>query len=53
LHGNDSKLVFFVDPDKECLIVVVEDATSFGPVVFQTTRFEIFVTTFEEEMVSN
>ena len=37
LHRYDSELVFFVDPDKESLVVVVEDAAGFGPVVLKTT----------------
>ena len=32
LHGDDSKLVLFVNPHKEGLVVVMEDASSTGPV---------------------
>merc|ERR1711981_583622 len=30
LHGDDSKLILFVDPDKECFGCVVEDTTASG-----------------------
>jgi nitrate/nitrite transporter NarK len=53
LHRYDSELVLFVDPDEEGLVVVVEDATGLGPVVLKATRFEIFVTTLKEEVISN
>ena len=32
LHGDDSKLVLFVNPHKEGLVVIMEDASSTGPV---------------------
>lgn len=35
LHRNDAKLVLLVDPDKECLVVVVEDASAVGPVTIE------------------
>jgi len=53
LHGDDTELVLFVDPDKECLGIVVEDSTSLGPLTLETTALEIFVTTLEEEMIGN
>ena len=37
LHRDDSELIFFVDPDKECLVVVVVDTSGFRPVSFKTT----------------
>ena len=32
LHGNNSGMVLFIDPDQEVLGVIVEDATGIGPV---------------------
>jgi len=53
LHGDDSELIFFVDPDEESLVVVVEDTSSLWPVSLKTSRLKIFITTLEEEMISN
>ena len=36
LHGDNSKLIFFVDPDEECFVVVVVDTSGFRPVSFKT-----------------
>ena len=44
-------MVFFVDPDKESLVVVVEDASSSWPVSVEATCFEESVAFFEEEVV--
>ena len=35
LHGDDTQLVFFVDPNEEGLVVVVEDASALRPVSVQ------------------
>ena len=53
MHGDDSKLVFFVDPYKEGLVVVVEDSSSLRPVTVETTCIQESVSFFEEEVVSN
>jgi len=53
LHGDDSKLILLVDPDKESLVVVVEDSSSLWPLSFKTGRLEILITTLEEEMISD
>jgi len=37
LHRNNSQLVFFVDPDEEGLLVVVEDSSALRPVSVETT----------------
>ena len=44
-------MVFFVDPDKERLVVVVEDASSIRPVPVEAASFEESVALFEEEVV--
>ena len=35
LHRDDSKLVLLVDPDQECLLIIVEDASARWPVSVQ------------------
>ena len=53
LHGDDSKLIFFVNPDEESLVVVMEDTSSLWPVSLETAGFEIFVSTLEEEVIGD
>jgi len=40
LHRHNSHLIFLVDPDKEVLVVVVEDASGIGPVAAASGRKE-------------
>ncbi len=35
LHRDDSKLIFFIDPDKESLLIIVENTSAMGPVSVQ------------------
>ena len=51
LHRDDTELILFVDPHKECLVVVVEDTTGFGPFALEATALQVFVTSLEEEMI--
>jgi len=51
LHGDDAELILLVDPDKEGLGVVVEDATALGPVALHTGNLKIPVSGHEEEVV--
>ena len=44
LHGDDSELILFVDPDKESLLVVVEDSSARWPVTVETSSLKVFVT---------
>jgi len=53
LHRNNSKLILLIDPDKESLVVIVEDTSSFWPISLKSSRLEIFITTLEEEMISD
>ena len=46
LHGNDTELILLINPDKEGLVVVVENTTAFGP-----GNLQVGVTRHEEEMV--
>ena len=40
LHGDDSQLILFVDPDEEGLGVVVEDTSARWPVSVEATSIE-------------
>ncbi len=40
LHGDDTELIRFVNPDKEGFVVVVEDTTTVGPVTVKTASLE-------------
>jgi len=51
LHGDDAELILLVDPDKEGLGVVVEDATALGPVALHTGHLQVGITRHEEEVV--
>ena len=53
LHGDNTELVFFIDPDKECLVVVVEDATSFRPFIVATGCCKEPVSFLKEEVVGD
>merc|ERR1712165_696817 len=51
LHGNDSELIFFIDPDKESLGSIVEDASTLRPVSLHTSNSEVSVSRDKEEVV--
>lgn len=51
LHGDDSEMVLFVQPDQEGLVVVVEDASGFGPISVKPCSLKVLVTLLEQEMV--
>lgn len=53
LHRNDSELVFFIDPDKESLVLVVEDASSVRPVSVKTNCLKESVALLKEEVIVN
>jgi hypothetical protein len=40
LHGDDSKLILFVDPDEESLSFVVEDTSSVWPLSVEVACLE-------------
>jgi len=40
LHGDDTKLILLINPDKESLVVVVEDTSAFGPFAVETERLQ-------------
>jgi len=53
LHGDDSELIFFVDPDEETLCIVMENTSTWWPISIKVTSSEILVTFLEKEMVSD
>ena len=53
LHGNDPELILLVDPDKESLLVVVEDTSSLRPVSVETNCFKEAISFLEKEVVGN
>ena len=53
LHGNDSKLILFIDPNKEGLLIVMENSSSLWPVTVETTGIEETITLFEQEVIVN
>jgi len=44
LHGDNAKLILFVNPDEESLLLVVEDTTTVGPVTVETASLEETIT---------
>jgi hypothetical protein len=53
LHGNDTELIFLIDPDKEGLGIIVEDTTTLRPITLHTSNLQIWVSRHEEEVVIN
>jgi len=53
LHGNDTELIFFIDPDEEGLLVIMEDTTTLRPVSFHTSNSQVPITRHKEEVVIN
>lgn len=47
LHGNETQVIFLIDPDKEGLVVVVEDSTSLGPEVAGVGVLQMAIAFFE------
>ena len=47
LHGDDSELILFVDPNEESLLVVMEDTSSLGPFSVEASCFEESVSFLE------
>lgn len=51
LHRNDSKLIFFVDPNEECFGVIMENTSSRRPVSSQAASLQESVPHFEQKVV--
>merc|ERR1712038_656166 len=53
LHGDNSELILFIDPDKEGLGSIVEDTSALRPVSLHTSNSKVSVSRDEEEVVIN
>merc|ERR1711884_778129 len=53
LHGDDSQLILFIDPDQECLGIIMEDAPSLRPVSLHPSNSKVSVSRNKEEMIIN
>jgi len=53
LHGDNSELILFVNPNKEGFGIVVEDTSSLWPVSLESSRLKIFVSSLEKEMIGD
>lgn len=53
LHGDNSELILFVNPNKEGFGIVVEDTSSLWPVSLESSRLKIFVSTLEKEVIGD
>jgi len=51
LHGDDSELVFLIDPGEEGLVLVVVDASALWPVTLHASRDEVLVARDKQEVV--
>jgi len=53
LHGNNSKLILFIDPNQEVLLIVMEDTSTIWPVSVETASIKESITFLEEIVISN
>merc|ERR1712066_446646 len=53
LHGDNSHLVLFIDPEQEGLGGIVEDSTTLWPVTLHTSNSKVAVSANKEEVVIN
>jgi hypothetical protein len=47
LHRNYAKMVLLVDPDQQCLLVIVEDSAPTRPVIVETSGLRETISFFE------
>ena len=53
LHGDDTKMIFFIDPDEEGFGIVVEDTTPGRPEATSVRSLEETIAFLKEEMIVN
>jgi hypothetical protein len=53
LHGDDSELILFIDPDQESLFLVMEDTSASWPVSVETTGLQESVSLLEQEVIGD
>jgi hypothetical protein len=53
LHRYDSELILLIDPYQESLVLIVEDASSVGPVSVKAHSLQESIALLEKEVVVN
>merc|ERR1719270_2218497 len=53
LHGDDSKLILFIDPNEEGLGSIVEDTTTLRPVSLHTSNSKLSISRDKQEVIIN
>merc|ERR1719341_2282517 len=53
LHGDNSCLIFLINPEKEGFSSIVEDSTALRPVTLHTSNSKVTVSTDKEEVIIN
>ena len=51
LHRNDSQLIFFVYPNKESFVIVMEYSSCIWPISIETASFQESITFFKQEVI--
>merc|ERR1719312_1260111 len=51
LHGDNSKLVLFIDPNEEGFVIIVEDSTTLRPVSFHSSNSQVGIPRHEKEVI--
>ena len=51
LHGNNSQLIFLINPYEESLVLIMEDTSSIWPISVQTNRLKESISFLKEEMI--
>merc|ERR1719184_445085 len=53
LHGDNSELILFIDPDEEGFLVIMEDTTTLRPVSLHTSNSQVPISRDEQEVIVN
>jgi hypothetical protein len=53
LHGDDSQLVLLVYPNKEGLVLIMEDTSSIGPIPVEADCLKVAIAFLKQEMIFN
>ena len=51
LHGDNTELVFFIDPDNESFVIIVENAATFWPLFDATSCIKVLIVSFEQKVI--
>ena len=52
-HWDDSELIFLIDPDEETFGFIMEDTSTLRPISLHTSRNQILITRYKQEMIIN